>query len=73
MATASIAVAAVEIAMVRHTRGEVVVLADDSKIGLLGDAVVCPLHEIDVIPVDDGVRTGVCEEMRRAGPRCVVV
>jgi DeoR family fructose operon transcriptional repressor len=73
MATASIAVAGVELAMVRRIRGEVVVLADHSKIGLVGDAVVCPLDQIDLLLVDDGVDAGVCEEIRRAGPRCEVV
>ncbi len=36
LTTPSIAVAAIELAMIRRTRGEVVVLADSSKIGLVG-------------------------------------
>ena len=73
LTTPSIAVAGIELAMVRRTRGEVVVLADSSKIGLVGDVVVCPLDQVDVVLVDDGVDADVCEQIQRAGPRCVVV
>ena len=48
-------IATIELAMVRRTRGEVVVLADSSKIGLVGPLVVCPLDQIDVLLVDDEV------------------
>jgi DeoR/GlpR family transcriptional regulator of sugar metabolism len=73
MATASMAVAGIELAMIRRTRGEVVVLADHSKIGLVGDVVVCPLDQVDVVLVDDAADAEVCEQIRRAGPRCEVV
>jgi DeoR family transcriptional regulator, aga operon transcriptional repressor len=73
LATTSMAVAGIELAMIGRTRGKVVVLADHSKIGLVGDVVICPLDQIDVVLVDDGVAAGVCEQIRRAGPRCEVV
>jgi DeoR/GlpR family transcriptional regulator of sugar metabolism len=73
LTTPSIAVAGIELAMVRRTRGEVVVLADSSKIGLVGDVVICPLDQVDVVLVDDGVDADVCEQIHRAGPRCEVV
>jgi DeoR/GlpR family transcriptional regulator of sugar metabolism len=73
LTTPSIAVAGVELAMIRRTRGEVVVLADSSKIGLVGAVVICPLDQVDVVFVDDGVDADVCEQIRRAGPRCEVV
>ena len=73
LATTSMAVAAIELAMIARTRGEVVVLADHSKVGLVGDVVICPLDRIDVVLVDDGVAESVCEQIRRAGPRCEVV
>ena len=47
--------------MIRRTRGEVVVLADSSKIGLVGPVVICPLDQIDVVLVDDGIDPDVCE------------
>ena len=73
VATTSTAVAGVEMAMVSRTRGEVVVLADHSKIGLVGDLVVCLLDQLDLVIVDDGVEAGVREQIRRAGPRCEAV
>jgi DeoR family fructose operon transcriptional repressor len=73
LTTPSMAVASIELAMIRRTRGEVVVLADSSKIGLVGPLVICPLDQIDVVLVDDGIDPSVCKQIQRAGPRCEVV
>jgi DeoR family transcriptional regulator, fructose operon transcriptional repressor len=73
LTTNSIAAAGIELAMVRRTRGEVVVLADSTKFDLVGPVVICPLDQIDVVVVDDGIDAEVCERIRRAGPRCEVV
>jgi len=66
-------VASLELAMIRRTHGEVVVLADNNKIGLVCPVVICPLDQIDVVLVDAGVDKGVREAIQRAGPRCEVV
>jgi DeoR/GlpR family transcriptional regulator of sugar metabolism len=73
LTTPSIAVAAIELAMIRRTRGEVVVLADNNKIGLICQVVICPLDQIDVVLVDTGVDREVRKEIQRAGPRCEAV
>lgn len=73
LTTPSMAAATIELAMIRRTRGEVVVLADSSKIGMVGPLVICPLDQIDVILVDDGVDPGVVKQIQRAGPQCEVV
>ena len=73
LTTPSMAVATIELAMIRRTRGEVVVLADSSKIGLVGPLVICPLDQIDVVLVDDGVDPSVVKQIQRAGPQCEVV
>ena len=73
LTTPSIAVAGIELAMIRRTRGEVVVLADNNKIGLVCQVVICPLDQIDVVLVDTGVDEDVRREIRRAGPRCEAV
>jgi len=73
LTTPSMAVAAIELAMIRRTRGEVLVLADSSKIGLVGPLVICPLDQIDVVLVDDGIDPAVVKEILRAGPQCEVV
>ena len=41
--TPSIGLAGVERAMIRQTRGEMIVLADSSKVGVVGDVVICTL------------------------------
>jgi DeoR family fructose operon transcriptional repressor len=71
--TPSIALAGVERAMIRQTRGEVIVLADSSKFGVVGDVVICSLAQVDAVVIDDGVDDEVPEEIRRLGPRCIVV
>ncbi|MCX6363727.1 MAG: DeoR/GlpR family DNA-binding transcription regulator [Actinobacteria bacterium] len=73
LTTPSIAVAGIELAMIRRTRGEVVVLADNNKIGLVCPVVICPLDQIDVVLVDTGVDKKVRDEIQRAGPRCEAV
>jgi len=71
--TPSLGLAGVERAMIRQTRGEVVVLADSSKFGVVGDVVICTLDKVDAVIVDDGVDDDVREEIGRLGPRCIVV
>ena len=73
LTTPSMAVATIELAMIRRTRGEVVVLADSSKVGLVGPLVICPLDQIDVVFVDGGIPPSVVKQIERAGPRCEVV
>jgi len=73
LTTPSMAVASVELAMIRRTRGEVVILADSSKIGLVGPLVICPLDQIDVVLVDDGIEPETVKQIQRSGPQCEVV
>ena len=72
LTTPYMAVAGIELAMIRRTRGEVVVLADAHKIGLVHQLVVCPLDQIDLVLVDDGVPPDLRARIQRAGPRCEV-
>ena len=64
--TASIGIAGVERAMIRQTRGDVVVLADRSKLGAVGDFVICSLADVQTVVVDD-VDDDVRDEMLRRG------
>lgn len=73
LTTPSMAVATIELAMIRRTRGEVIVLADSSKIGLVGPLVICPLDQIDVVLVDSGIEPALVKQIQRAGPQCEVV
>jgi len=71
--TPSIGLAGVERAMVRQTRGEIMVLADASKFGVIGDVAICRLDKVDAIIVDDAVDKDVRDEMERLGISQVVV
>jgi DeoR family transcriptional regulator, fructose operon transcriptional repressor len=73
MTTPTIGIASIERAMIGQTRGDVVVLADRSKIGVVADVVICGFDQVDVVMIDDGVDGGVREEMARRGLRCIVV
>jgi len=73
MTTPTLGIASVERAMIAQTRGDVVVLADSSKIGVVADVVICGFDQVDVVMVDDKVDAAVREEMTRLGVRCVVV
>jgi DeoR/GlpR family transcriptional regulator of sugar metabolism len=73
LTTPTMGMAGVERAMLAQTRGEVVALADASKIGMVADVVICGLEEVDTVLVDDGVSEPVREEMTRLGLRCSVV
>jgi DeoR/GlpR family transcriptional regulator of sugar metabolism len=68
--TASIGIAGVERAMMRQTRGEVIVLADRSKLGAVGDFVICGLSDVQTVVVDD-IDDDVRDEMLRRGLRVV--
>jgi len=70
--TPSIGLAGVERAMIRHTRGEVVLLADNSKFGVVGDVCICTLGQVHEVIMDDGVGEDVRDEMERLGLRNVV-
>jgi len=65
--------AGVERAMIAQTRGEVIALADASKIGVVADVVICGLDQVDTVLVDDGADENVRSELVRLGLRCVVV
>ena len=73
LTTPTMGMAGVERAMIAQTRGEVVALADASKIGVVADVVICGLDQVDAVIVDDGVDDDVREELVRLGLRCVVV
>jgi DeoR/GlpR family transcriptional regulator of sugar metabolism len=65
--------AGVERAMIAQTRGEVIALADSTKIGVVADVVVCGLEQVDSVVLDDGIDQSVRDEMERLGLRCIVV
>lgn len=73
LTTPTIDMATIERAMIKQTRGEVIVLADNSKIGVVADVVICGFDQVDVVMVDDGVDEAVRDEITHLGLRCMVV
>jgi DeoR/GlpR family transcriptional regulator of sugar metabolism len=73
LTTPTMGMAGVERAMLQQTRGEVVALADFSKIGVVADVVICGLDQVDTALVDDAVEESVRDEIARQGLLCVVV
>jgi len=73
LTTPTVGIAAIERAMIAQTRGDVVVLADRSKIGVVADVVICGFDEVDAVMLDDGVDDAVREELTSRGVRCIVV
>ena len=71
--TPSLSLAGVERAMIRQTRGEIVVLADNSKVGAVGDVVICPLDTANVVILDDRVSQDVRDEIELLGLQLIVV
>ncbi len=71
--TPSMGLAAVERAMVRQTRGEIAVLADASKFGVIGDVAVCALDKVHTVVTDDLADRDIREELSRRGIDQVVV
>ena len=73
LTTPTMGMAGVERAMIAQTRGEVIALADASKIGVVADVVICGLDQVDTVMVDDGADKSVRDEIARLGLRCIVV
>lgn len=72
LTTPSVGLAGVERVMIQQTRGDIIVLADNSKIGVVGDVVICGLDQVDTVIVDDNVGESVRDEMTRRGLRVIV-
>jgi DeoR/GlpR family transcriptional regulator of sugar metabolism len=73
LTTPSLDLASVERQMVAQTRGEVIGLADSSKIGTVADVVICKFDQVGAVIVDHGVDDEFRSELRRLGLRCVAV
>ncbi|MGO8684557.1 MAG: DeoR/GlpR family DNA-binding transcription regulator [Thermoleophilia bacterium] len=65
--------AMIERAMIRQTRGQVVVLADNSKFGMVADIVIGTLDDADVVIVDGEVPAAHLQDMKDHGLQVIVV
>lgn len=63
--------AAVSRVMVRHAR-EVIVVADSSKVGMTGRAVICGIQKINVLITDSGIPADTRTELGRHGVQVLI-
>ena len=73
LTTPTVGIASMERAMIDRTRGQVVVLVDHSKIGVVADVVICGFDKVDAVLLDGGVDEAVRDELTARGVRCIVV
>lgn len=52
---------------------QVIVVADSSKVGMVSPAVICPIHDVDVLVTDDGISDKAIKIFEDAGIHLVVV
>jgi len=58
--------------MIERTRGQVIILADHSKIGVVADFVTAPLDKVDILVTDAGIHPEYVDELRALGVEVVV-
>lgn len=58
--------------MIEQTRGQVLVVADHSKIGTVADFVIAPLEEVDTLVVDEGCAEAYRQRLTEAGIEVIV-
>jgi len=58
--------------MIERTRGDVIVVADHSKLGAVADFVIADTTHVDVLVVDDGIGTEHRRRLQEAGVKIVV-
>jgi len=59
-------------AMIEQTRGDVIVVADSTKVGTIADFSIAPLRSVAALVTDAGVDDGYRRELESAGMRVIV-
>ena len=72
MTTPNLQEAEVARTMIERTRGQVIILADHSKIGVVADFVTAPLDKVDILVTDSGIHPEYVDELRALGVEVVV-
>jgi len=63
LTTTNLEIDVIERSMIRHTRGQVIVMADHPKIGLVAEMSIAPLKHIDVLITSRKLPTDFCKEL----------
>lgn len=72
MTTPNLQEAEVARTMIERTRGQVIILADHSKIGVVADFVSAPLEKVDILVTDAGIHPEYADELRVLGVEVIV-
>jgi DeoR family fructose operon transcriptional repressor len=72
LTTPSLLEAEVARTMIERTRGEVIVVADHSKLGVVADFISAPLEKVNILVVDDGIADDYRLDLERVGIRVVI-
>lgn len=73
LTTADLDIATVERNMIRHTRGQVILMADHSKFGMVAEMVIAPLKRVDVIITDRQIPNEFKEDLESMGVGILMV
>ena len=72
LTTPSLEEAEIARTMIEHTQGEVVIIADHTKVGAVADCVTAPLDRVDTIVVDSGLDAGYRVDLESQGIQIVL-
>ncbi len=72
LTTADLEMAVIERSMIRHTRGQVIVMADHPKFGRVAELSVAPLKQVDVLITDRKIPEDFQKGLHKAGVRVVI-
>ncbi len=58
--------------MIRHTQGQIIVLAEHTKFGCVAEMVIAPIEQADVVVVDRNISAVYLEQLESVGLRVVI-
>ncbi|MBL7204523.1 MAG: DeoR/GlpR transcriptional regulator [Desulfobacteraceae bacterium] len=73
LTTPNLEIAVIERSMIRHTRGQVIVMADHPKFGLVAEMSVVPLKDIDVLVTNRKIPVDFQKDLDKMGVQVVIV
>ena len=73
LTTPNFEIAVIERSMIRHTRGQVIVMADHPKFGLVAEMSVAPLKHLDVLITNRKIPVDFQKDLEKMGVQVVIV
>lgn len=73
LTTPNFEIAVIERSMIRHTRGQVIVMADHPKFGLVAEMSVAPLKHLDVLITNRKIPVDFQKDLDKMGVQVVIV